>query len=235
MALVRDGQITWSDSYLENSGSLAAMTRLFLSANVRAVDLTGIAVSIGPGSFTGIKVGLAFVYGLVASRTAGRPLPIFGASALAAAAQELRKRRSLESLGLLLPATRSHGFLAIAGEQSVQCLVNTAPQGEPHELTATVAARLKACPAGMPLFVSGTWPQMSEALKKLGKTVEAIDVRDICSWGLEGLSHIAWTAFPEHYSQRLPSPQYLRLSTAEEALAAASQISNMSSSSKARE
>lgn len=235
MALVQNGQIIWSGAHLENSGSLAAITQLFAAAGVRASALEGVAVSFGPGSFTGIKVGLAFVYGLVAARAEGQALPVFGASALAAAAQEIGVQRRYQRLGLLLPATRTHGFLAVADNLPQQCLVNTAPRTEPHEPEASIARRLARLPADLPLFTVGAWPQMSEALHSLSKVSEQLALDEVCRLALKALSQQAWTAYPEQYSQSLPEPLYLRLSTAEEALLAASHKQQHSAASQARE
>jgi tRNA threonylcarbamoyladenosine biosynthesis protein TsaB len=40
------------------------ITRLFASAGIEAADLTGIGVTTGPGSYTGVRIGLALVRGI---------------------------------------------------------------------------------------------------------------------------------------------------------------------------
>jgi tRNA threonylcarbamoyladenosine biosynthesis protein TsaB len=223
LALVKDGKVQWRGAHLDNSGSLQAIARLFAAAGVRPAGLAGIAVSVGPGTFTGIKIGLAFAYGLVAARGGATPLPIYGDSALGAAAEELRRAAGLPRLGVLLPATRTHGFLALAGEGPRELLVNTAPSGEPFAPEATIAARLAEGPAALPLQIAGAWPAMAERLAAAGRQHSEISMETLCSQGLSGLCARAVAAFPAGYSAKLPSPRYLRLSTAEEALVAARQ------------
>ncbi len=55
-----------------------AIQEIFNRAGITAADLSGIAVSIGPGSYTGLRVGLAIAKGLaIANRT-----PLVGVSTL---------------------------------------------------------------------------------------------------------------------------------------------------------
>jgi tRNA threonylcarbamoyl adenosine modification protein YeaZ len=59
---------------------------VLLQARVKASDLTGIAVSAGPGSFTGIRVGLATALGLAGSLG----IPVSSCSVLEAMASSLK-------------------------------------------------------------------------------------------------------------------------------------------------
>ncbi len=43
---------------------IGAIERLFAATSYRLSDLTGVAVAVGPGSFTGVRVGLACARGL---------------------------------------------------------------------------------------------------------------------------------------------------------------------------
>ncbi len=66
-----------------------ALTELLKRAEVRVSDIEALGVAIGPGSFTSLRVGLAFVKGLALARK----LPVIGIPSLdiLAAAQPLAK------------------------------------------------------------------------------------------------------------------------------------------------
>ena len=58
------GEITLNIALTHSERLLAAVDRLLADCGLAAADLEGLAVSIGPGSFTGLRVGLATVKGL---------------------------------------------------------------------------------------------------------------------------------------------------------------------------
>lgn len=79
-ALLDDGQVLWERSFTEKAGDVlpAALGDL--------AQVSGIAVGLGPGSFTGLRVGLAAAKAIAYARR----LPIAGASSLRAIALEER-------------------------------------------------------------------------------------------------------------------------------------------------
>jgi len=69
VALLRDGAVLSSVERMSlrpHADDLRALVDTILQdAGARLADLTGVAVSLGPGSFTGLRIGVSFVKGLV--------------------------------------------------------------------------------------------------------------------------------------------------------------------------
>lgn len=86
VALLRDGQLL--AQYFQNSGLTHSRTLMKLAQNIlqnnelTVAGLSNIAVSHGPGSFTGIRIGIAAAKGLAF----GAEIPVRGVSTLRAAA-----------------------------------------------------------------------------------------------------------------------------------------------------
>lgn len=81
-ALVRDGEVL-GERVSAASRLLADADELLRAAGLGQDDLTHVAVGTGPGSFTGIRIGLAAARGLAFSLQ----LPVAGVSTLAALAE----------------------------------------------------------------------------------------------------------------------------------------------------
>lgn len=66
-------------------GFMPAVSSLFKSSNISIQNIKAIAVAIGPGSFTGLRVGLAMTKGMAQ----GLGIPIIGISSLEVMANQL--------------------------------------------------------------------------------------------------------------------------------------------------
>ncbi len=89
---------------------LPQLTSLLEATSVRLDDLSALAVTVGPGSFTGIRIGIATANTLAFSLD----LPVIGISSLAALAEPYQKDDSL-----LLPSFDARGgrvFAALFAE-----------------------------------------------------------------------------------------------------------------------
>ncbi|MGR4862588.1 tRNA (adenosine(37)-N6)-threonylcarbamoyltransferase complex dimerization subunit type 1 TsaB [Caulobacter sp. LARHSG274] len=120
-------------------------------AGIRFADLTRIAVTVGPGSFTGLRVGLAFAKGLAAALS----IPCVGIN-------------SLEALAATAGAT---GFVAAAldakmGQVYLQVFDGTTALMAPDALEVGVAAaRLAELYSGGPATLVGSGaPLLAEVL-----------------------------------------------------------------------
>jgi hypothetical protein len=104
-----DGITTWTAGYRHGETLLATIGGFLSEQNIRRSRLTGIVVGIGPGAFTGLRVGIATAKGLAH----GLGLPIVGistAEALLAGASDGEGEHVL-----LLPAGPSDRILVRPG------------------------------------------------------------------------------------------------------------------------
>lgn len=86
VGLIRDGKSICSFSrYLQNSHAeniSAAIEFMMTSNNIKAEDISLAGVAVGPGSFTGLRIGIGFIKGFFF----GRPVKIAPVSSLESAA-----------------------------------------------------------------------------------------------------------------------------------------------------
>jgi tRNA threonylcarbamoyladenosine biosynthesis protein TsaB len=202
----KDQGILWRGEHLENAGSVQAISQL-LARGLAAIggepdDIAAITVSVGPGSFTGIKVGLAFVHGIRVAVDA----PVLALSGLEEAAATLARQRAARDFALFLPATRTHGYVAeIAGGEP-----------RPARLVAFEGGAGPDVVPGAQLASFGDWPLASAFFA--GKTLEKLAPSAVCGAGIYGMSLKSQALWPQGFGPAAPEPRYLRLSTAEEKL-----------------
>ena len=136
MGVARDGRVLSEDVHRElrsHTASLPALVeRVLGAAHLGIEDVEAVAVSIGPGSFTGLRIGLALGKGIA---FAGG-LPLVGVPTLAALA-EVAGARPGETVCAALDA-RKHEVYAALFE---------ATTGTPRRLTDDLALRPEALAA----------------------------------------------------------------------------------------
>lgn len=77
---------TWFADRNHTTEVAPRVTRMLRLAELKAADLTALAVSLGPGSFTGVRIGLAMAKGMALPYK----LPVIGVSTLEMATYPLR-------------------------------------------------------------------------------------------------------------------------------------------------
>ena len=199
------GRVLWQGAHGDNKGAL--VHEGLQAVGITASDLVGLAVGVGPGSFTGIKVALAFVYGLRSGVASS--LPVLGVSSLEAAARALAAVTGAEVL-VALPATRTHGFVAGSGPSGHQA-ARLIDAEAPKPLGLSLAASR--------VYITGSWPLLGDAVAAAGATTpSALTIEQLAAAALPELVKDIVAAWPHGFLQELPAPRYLRLSTAEERL-----------------
>jgi tRNA threonylcarbamoyladenosine biosynthesis protein TsaB len=149
-ALWRDGETRDAEAAAPEdsaaAGLLPAIDRLLRRAGLEAGQLAAHAIAIGPGSFTGLRIGVATLKGLAF----GSAAPVAAVSTLAALARGAGP--GADPVVAVLDARRGEvyaGAFQRAGEQADPCL----PEGvyTPEELIARLPADCRLSGDGAPL------------------------------------------------------------------------------------
>jgi tRNA threonylcarbamoyl adenosine modification protein YeaZ len=112
------GITTWVAGRTHGEQLLPAIGRLHGEANLRRSRIRGVIVGIGPGAFTGLRVGIATAKAL--AHELGVPIVgISTAEALLGATSASSSDHALTSLVLLLPAGPNDRLAVRAGESPV--------------------------------------------------------------------------------------------------------------------
>lgn len=111
VALALDGQILALDEVCPQQHSkriLPMLQQLLSDAGVSLYQLDGIIFGRGPGSFTGVRIGVSVAQGLAF----GADLPVFGVSTLAAMAQAAAEQQNATEVIAAIDARMAEVYIA---------------------------------------------------------------------------------------------------------------------------
>jgi tRNA threonylcarbamoyladenosine biosynthesis protein TsaB len=150
-----------------SSGLAVAAERLLATHGLKLAALAGVAVSEGPGSFTGLRIGLAWAKGIAL----GRHTPLALISAHEACAHSFRQEAGL--IVTLLPGERGHVGLARWAGGSRASLLAGPEQVDEEALPAALNDPSLAPPAGSTLLIvaPGLSPELARALRRPGRSL----------------------------------------------------------------
>ncbi len=194
------------DFSLEKYGSAAKLSAMVKEAKKQVGDFAAICVSGGPGSFTGIKVGLAWVYGYLASSP---PKPLVAELSAFESALAFLGEKEKAQVFLYWPLTKAHGFLGAFDPKTKEVAVSL-HQGDQEACALGKIADLKS--QGL-WFAAGDWPLFSKSHPDL--SVRTLEGREMLEYSLYGMIEKAARDL-SIFGQSLPEPKYLRKTTAEE-------------------
>jgi len=216
------GEQSRSIEFIQASVDIADSARelpLMVEAGLKKIGIKHSAVkrvlvSQGPGSFTGIRVGMAYAFGFVAGRKlSGEDSPLIaGVSSLVFFAKMLARGVGGQVV-VFLPATKTSGYVVSVENNDVKTSALDCLSEQTNQFFAEVSH--------LPWVTVGDWPVLQERGKNHGVTnLRAVSGRDSLLLGLKELGEalgkddgLVWSDF-EFGST--PSPIYLRKSTVEE-------------------
>jgi len=111
VALIKDGELIASKNYARQMKHAKHIVRIVASvldeARVSITDLDCIACGVGPGSFTGLRIGHAFVKGMSVAHT----IPLMPFSSMELLAQNIKKNH--EKIAVVLDARRERFYVSV--------------------------------------------------------------------------------------------------------------------------
>jgi tRNA threonylcarbamoyladenosine biosynthesis protein TsaB len=211
-------EMGWRSRHTQTVELAPAIAQMWQRVGVAAADMRGIAVSIGPGSYTGLRVGLAVAKGLALAHG----LPLIGVSTLDIVAAAVGRRE-----GTLLVTAEAGRKRVWAGEYRWQERSGWQPTGTPtlttweallavDDATTDVGQAMDGARTAVaePMTVTGEISQEALRLIRLRRSQEpVVPLPPAAAARRAGyLAEIGWQRFKRGRVDRADqlSPVYLR-------------------------
>ena len=179
--------------------------RILRRQNVEMGEIGAVAVSSGPGSFTGIRSALAFCIGLkIASK-----LVVYGGSTLALLAQDLARKGPKSTIEVYLGSTQEWGYYARFLSE------NNAFELRPIRIAVTNGVFTSDPSAKR--YLLGSWANFEQLAPQLNWDFEKLDAKEYMSLAVRCLASFALAQLESGKSGNV-DPLYLRPPTVIERL-----------------
>lgn len=172
-------------------------------------DIEMIVVSHGPGSFTGIKVGLAWAYGFQSTREQDL---LLGVSSLEEGNNEIEREYNYSKTAVAFPISRREFFLSWKSEN--QAFFKTMSVFDP----SAAADLQKLASVGYRYFLISPEAKTVEWFQDLNIQYEILPIDRFLPIALQGMVHKVAGLDVGNLKKRLLTPQYMKKTTVEEKL-----------------
>lgn len=198
VALINDDQIIDSKSEIIGRGHaerlLPLIEECLAKAGLAYTDLTRIAVTTGPGTFTGLRIGLSVARGLALQGD----LPCVGLTGLQVLAQSAREKLPDATLYAIIAGRGGQAFVQKFHDNELPGTAETVANLDLDDIVSMVQAE--------PGVVTSTSGEITDQFAQLGFETIAMEAIDVATLGL-----MARSLDPALYP---PEPTYFRAADA---------------------
>ena len=179
------------------------------NASCKKEDIKSVLVSLGPGSFTGLRIGMAWVQGFIQGLGGEKKCSLLGVSSLTVLAERLALTDTSKhnSITIVLSSNVSSGFLVTAYKDSKQ-----SPKLEAISLKAI--AEDSSLFKETSLYCESSWERMHNFLSDNNFAAQHISTVELAELALDAMCNLSSQQRQNLQSQSF-EPLYLRASTAE--------------------